>query len=210
VCVMLFHIMTALFFNIGMFPYIMITITFIFLKPTVHLAILNRLKSIFNYQRSTEPIVYNVFSKPFMVVFVIHFAVQCLIPFRYMLYKQPLFWAEQGYRFSWRVMLMEKAGATFFTVKDKQKGYEEEITNRDYLNYMQEKMMSTQPDIILQYAQYLKQQYLKKGWNNPSVYVKSYVTLNGRGSRLYVNDTIDLSLIPINLKERNWLIPSTP
>ncbi len=209
VCVVLFHIITALFFNIGMFPYIMITITLVFLKPAVHLAIVNRLKAIFNYQRSTEPLIYNKVSSTLVVMLMIHFAVQCLLPFRYVLYKQPLFWSEQGYRFSWRVMLMEKAGTTFFTVKDKRQGYEEEITNREYLNYMQEKMMSTQPDMILQYAQYLKQQYVNKGWHNPAVYVKSYVTLNGSGSRPYVNDTLDLTLIPMDLKERNWLMPST-
>jgi Vitamin K-dependent gamma-carboxylase len=208
-CVVLFHSMTALFFNIGMFPYIMITITLVFLKPSFHLAIVNQLKAIFNYKSSSEPAGCNKVSSALIMMLMIHFTIQCIMPFRYLLYKQPLFWSEQGYRFSWRVMLMEKAGTTFFTVKDKRQGYEEEISNRDYLNYMQEKMMSTQPDMILQYAQYLKQQYANKGWQDPAVYVKSYVTLNGSGSRLYVIDTLDLTTIPINLKERNWLMPST-
>ena len=36
--------------------------------------------------------------------------VQLLFPFRYFLYPGELFWHEQGYRFSWRVMLMDKVG----------------------------------------------------------------------------------------------------
>ncbi|HBX65715.1 MAG TPA: HTTM domain-containing protein, partial [Balneolaceae bacterium] len=44
------------------------------------------------------------------------FVIQLLFPFRYMLYPGELFWTEEGYRFSWRVMLMEKAGYTNFKV----------------------------------------------------------------------------------------------
>ena len=34
--------------------------------------------------------------------------------FPYLLYPGNLLWTEQGYRFSWRVMLMEKSGTCFF------------------------------------------------------------------------------------------------
>jgi hypothetical protein len=130
-----------------------------------------------------------------------------LMPFRYILYPGYLFWTEQGYRFSWRVMLMEKAGTCFFTVKDKATGQSEDISNGDYLTYMQEKMMSTQPDMLLQYAHFLKEVYQKKGFASPSVYVKSYVTLNGSGSRLFVKDTVDLSQVKFNLDNKTWLMP---
>ena len=34
--------------------------------------------------------------------------IQVIFPLRYIFYPGELFWHEQGYRFSWRVMLMEK------------------------------------------------------------------------------------------------------
>lgn len=43
---------------------------------------------------------------------------QLLFPFRYVLYPGNVFWTEQGYRFGWRVMLIEKSGYTQFTIKD--------------------------------------------------------------------------------------------
>jgi len=42
------------------------------------------------------------------------FVIQIFFPWRYLLYPGELFWTEQGYRFSWRVMLMEKAGNSNF------------------------------------------------------------------------------------------------
>ena len=43
---------------------------------------------------------------------------QILIPFRSLIYPGELFWTEEGYRFSWRVMLMEKAGYASFKIVD--------------------------------------------------------------------------------------------
>jgi Vitamin K-dependent gamma-carboxylase len=210
VLVVLFHLCTALFFNIGMFPYIMICITIIFLKPTIHLAIINRLKAMLHYQRSKRSIAFVAVPNVFAIILLVHFCIQIFVPFRYLLYQGNLFWHEQGYRFSWRVMLMEKAGASFFTVVDSNNKFNEEVTNREHLNYMQEKMMSTQPDMLLQYAHYLKSVYAKKGFVNPKVYVKSYVTLNGSGSRLFVYDTVNLAAQSIDLKQKNWLMPFHP
>ena len=44
VFVLIFHFETALFFNIGMFPYVMIIITTIFFKTETHEMLLSKLK----------------------------------------------------------------------------------------------------------------------------------------------------------------------
>jgi hypothetical protein len=69
--------------------------------------------------------------------------------------------------FSWRVMLMEKAGTVFFYVTDPATGREGEVTNRDFLTPNQEKMMATQPDMILQFAHFLADHYRRQGITNP-------------------------------------------
>ncbi len=51
-----------------------------------------------------------------------------------------------------RVMLMEKAGTAYFTVKDQQHREQYTVNNAEFLTPLQEKMMSTQPDMILKYA----------------------------------------------------------
>ena len=95
-----------------------------------------------------------------------------------------LFWHEQGFRFGWRVMVMEKAGYAQFIVKDISSQEEWFVQNSDHLTPFQEKQMSFQPDFILEYAHYLKEFYERsKGHNGLEVYVDSYVALNGSSSR---------------------------
>lgn len=203
--VIVFHLATASFFNIGMFPYIMMTITIVFFSEQFHEKIVNTLKKLTRY--TSQAISSNHIIKPsFVYVFVIYFIIQFILPFRYAFYDGNLFWTEQGYRFSWRVMLMEKAGTAFFYVKDKASNREIEIDNKHHLTYMQEKMMATQPDMMIDYAKYLKELYASKGFTEPKVRAQVFVTLNGSGSRQYINDTIDLSIQSNSfLKNKTWV-----
>lgn len=207
VFVVVFHAATALFFNIGMFPYIMMTITIIFFKESFHEKILNVLKTIFRYSPTYLKRTGNINLKPIVVsVFCIYFVFQLLLPFRYFLYEGKLFWTEQGYRFSWRVMLMEKAGTAFFFVNDKKTGKQIEVDNKHYLTYLQEKMMATQPDMMVDYAKFLKNEFQKKGFDNPSITAQSYVTLNGCGSREFIDPTVDLSAESNSFfNNKNWV-----
>jgi len=206
--VIVFHAATAMFFNIGMFPYIMMTITIIFFKQEFHISLLTKLKKLVRYTNSISgPQATNFqIKKVLLVLFTVHFLIQLILPFRYTLYSGNLFWTEQGYRFSWRVMLMEKAGTAFFYVRDKKSGREVEIDNKHYLTYMQEKMMATQPDMMVDYAKFLKKEFEKKGFEQPSVRAQSYVTLNGSGSREFIDPNVDLSLESNSfLKNKNWV-----
>jgi len=206
ILVLVFHLATALFFNIGMFPYVMMVITIIFFKEEWHLILLQNLKHIFKY--SDTIISKNTFQlKPFLIsIFTIYFALPILLPFRYTLYDGSLFWTEQGYRFSWRVMLMEKAGTAFFYVQDSKTKKEIEVDNKMYLTYMQEKQMATQPDMMVDYAKFLKKEFEQKGFIHPKVRAQSFVTLNGKGSVPFINDTVDLSLQSNSfLKNKTWI-----
>src|SRR4029079_748851 len=90
--------------------------------------------------------------KLIIAILAIHFLIQIVFPFRYLLYPGKLFWTEEGYRFSWRVMLMEKAGYTQFTVTDSKTKKTIRVINNNFLTPFQEKQMSFQPDFILEYA----------------------------------------------------------
>ena len=75
---------------------------------------------------------------------LVRLAFQVLFPLRNLLYPGELFWNEQGYRFSWRVMLMEKKGNTTFKIKDSVSGNYFYVNNEDFLTPFQEKQMSFQ------------------------------------------------------------------
>ena len=67
-------------------------------------------------------------------------------------------------------------------------------------------MMATQADMILQYAHYLGEHYKSIGVNHPKVFVESYVNLNGRGSQLYIDSTIDLMKVEDSFKNKEWIL----
>jgi hypothetical protein len=205
--VLIFHFATALFFNIGMFPFIMITITIIFFREGFHEKLLTAIQKVFvpGPRHFVQPCVARPRALLFYF-FTIFFLVQAFLPFRYLFYDGNLFWTEQGYRFSWRVMLMEKAGTAFFYVTDRESGRQTEIDNKEYLTYMQEKMMATQPDMMVDYAKFIKEEYIKKGYADPIVTARSYVTLNGCGSREFIDPTVDLASQSNSfLKDKNWV-----
>lgn len=192
--VVIFHTATAMFFNIGMFPYIMMTITIIFFRDTFHEKLVLAMRKLFLYKEASGEARFKpALNKVLAGLFITYFAIQVVLPFRYLFYDGKLFWTEQGYRFSWRVMLMEKAGTAFFFVRDARSGREVEVDNKRYLNYLQEKMMATQPDMMVDYAHFLKEEFRRKGFTDPSVRAQCFVTLNGCGSREFIDPSIDLS-----------------
>jgi hypothetical protein len=139
-------------------------------------------------------------------MFGIFLLIQAAMPFRYLLYPGELFWTEEGYRFSWRVMLMEKAGYALFTVGDAE-GKTFIVDNHQFLTPLQEKMMSTQPDMMLQYAHMLRDHYAEQGLDSPQVYVDSYVALNGRLGKPLVGSHTDLAKEKESFKHKSWILP---
>lgn len=210
VLVIIFHLATAWLFKIGMFPYIMIFVTIIFFSENTHLRIINYLRRVLPKSALAAPKSYHIpafKAKLIFAILVLHFAIQLLLPFRYLAYPGKLYWTEEGYRFSWRVMLMEKGGTAFFHVKDPATGRSSEIINSQYLTSFQEAQMSTQPDMILQYAHFLAHEFEKKGIRNPIVTAESYVTLNGSGSMLYIDSAVNLATEPENFGHKKWILP---
>ena len=209
VAVVVFHLCTALLFQIGMFPYIMILSTLIFFSSEFH----ENLISIFRRRLAIKIAPAGVYSPKtnftliIGTVLVLHFAIQLLLPLRSKLYPGDLFWTEQGYRFSWRVMLMEKAGYAIFHVRDVESNLEWEVQNWKYLTRNQEKMMATQPDMILQFAHYLEQVYQMEGYQDLEITAECYITLNGQRSRLYIDPNVDLTEIKDDFSHKDWVLP---
>lgn len=211
--VVIFHLLTAVLFQIGMFPYLMISATLIFFPERFHLDLIARLRSLFSASRSPMHVsgivpVSRTRQRWITGLLGLYFLVQLLLPFRYLIYPGKLLWTEEGYRFSWRVMLMEKSGTAFFYVKDPATGRKTGVDNSAFLTPYQERMMETQPDMMLQYAHILKDYYQSQGIDRPEVTVESYVSLNGTGSRLYIDSTVNLA----NEKEtlfghKKWILP---
>jgi hypothetical protein len=215
VFVIIFHLLTALLFQIGMFPYIMLAATTIFFSESFHIRMLNGLSAILPSLRKRDIqqayVSPGLFRKTGIIFFAIFFFLQLLVPARFLLYPGKLLWTEEGYRFSWRVMLMEKGGTTFFHIIDPATGKRIEVNNRDFLTGYQERMMETQPDMMLQYAKLLQKEFEQMGIQHAGVQVESYVTLNGSGSRLFIDSSVNLAAQKETLfGHKKWILPYQP
>ena len=140
-------------------------------------------------------------------VIAVFFIVQLLLPWRYLLYPGELFWNEAGFRFSWRVMLMEKAGIANFRIVNAETGERFYVNNTDFLTPFQEKQMATQPDFIIDYAHFLAEHFKKKGVQNVEIYVESQVALNGRRSVPYIKNDVNLLTLENSFERRTYLYP---
>lgn len=205
--VIAFHLLTAALFPIGMFPYIMIVATLIYFSENFHKRIWAALgASTGNLQFKTQKGDMSFSNKLILSLLAIHFVFQFILPFRFALYPDKLFWHEQGYRFSWRVMLMEKSGYVNFVIEEEATGRQTIVEPSDYLTPVQEKMMSTQPDMMLQFAHYLAE-IVRPDLGKVSVYAKSAVALNGEGSRPLIADSINLAAQKRGLHSKTWILP---
>ena len=211
IVLVVFHTITGIMFPIGMFPWIMILATFIFFSPDFHQKIIIFIQSRLKL-KVRESIEYNSlflhgFKKKVLTGFLLTYVLfQLLFPFRCLLYPGQLFWTEQGYRFSWRVMLMEKAGTAFFYVTDPITGNRGEVDNSQFLSPTQEKMMATQPDLILQYAHIIKHEVESRGLKNPIINAQVYVTLNGSRSKLFIDPEINLAIVDDSFEHKDWIL----
>jgi hypothetical protein len=220
VTVVVFHLMTYALFQIGMFPFIMILCTLIFFSADFHKKIISAVSGLINYlpfsirdssSASKESFQLSKSSNSIIAgILIIHFVLQFLLPLRFALYPGNLFWTEQGYRFSWRVMLMEKAGHITFHVADPTTDRQWQIQNWKYLTPNQEKMMATQPDMILQFAHHLEEEYRKQGIQDVKITAETYVTLNGRRSQLMIDPNVDLTEQKRGFAHKNWIRPFNP
>lgn len=208
--VVIFHLMTAALFPIGVFPYVMMVSALVFFDSRQVDNMLQKLKTIFTSLPINIADNTHIFAprkgRLVVAMFGLFFAIQLLMPWRYLLNKGELFWTEEGYRFSWRVMLMEKMGYAQFVVTDSTTGEKRVVNNNEFLTRNQERMMATQPDFILQYAQHLHTHYSQQGMTDPEVKATIYVAMNGRRSRLYADTSVNLAKATDIWKTKNWIL----
>ncbi len=148
------------------------------------------------------------FNLPVAIFLTLFFLLQVALPLRALAYPGPAAWGEEGYRFGWRVMLVEKAGDATFTVTDGATGRREEVNNLDYLTPYQVKQMAIQPDFILQFAHHLAEDFsTRNNFADPIVNIESFVALNGRRSRRLIDPKTNLALEVNGLSPKPWILP---
>ena len=102
-------------------------------------------------------------------------------------------------------MLIEKKGFTEFKIVDRETSDSFYVLNENFLTEFQERQMSFQPDFILEFAHYIGEYYNNNGYSDVEVYAESYVTLNGRTSKVFVDPNVDLMKEKRGFSNKKWI-----
>jgi vitamin K-dependent gamma-carboxylase len=200
-----FHAAVGTFFNIGMFPFIMVTSALIFFSPSWPRRLVRRL--------GPPPAVVEAGAMPRVPgwlrgLLVAHVVVQVVLPLRHHVYPGELLWNEDGMRFAWQVMVREKHGSVTY-VAELPDGRRLEVPPRAYLTARQEREMGGQPDLILQLARHIGADLRAAGHGHVKVRVESRASLNGRDPAPLVDPAVDLVELR-DLGPRWWVAPAPP
>ncbi|PRQ06789.1 HTTM domain-containing protein [Enhygromyxa salina] len=199
-----FHVITGLLFPIGMFPWFMIgcaTIMFAPDWPRRFMAL--NLES--GGHAPTKPRLEQALAGLAGALLV----VQIALPWRALLYPGSMLWHEQGFRFGYRVMLIEKVGFVEFRVHDRVSGDRWTVAPHAELSALQVKMMSTQPDLIAQYARHLATR-LEHEMPGADIEVRAdvFVAFNGRPHARLIDPQTDLAATRAGLAAKPWILPA--
>jgi vitamin K-dependent gamma-carboxylase len=206
--VVVFHAMTRLLFPIGMFPFIMTLSALVFFEPSWPRAVLGRVGLVLGQAHGpVSGVVKRGVSKLALAAALGYLVLQVALPLRAFLYPGNVLWHEQGMRFSWRVMVRAKGGKTVFRVVRPGDLRPTWVQPREYLNAWQESEMSSQPDLILQLAHRIRDDWNQAGGGPVSVYAESRVALNGRRSVPFIDPHRDLATTFDGWGPREYVAP---
>lgn len=208
VVILFFHFMTYMLFPIGMFPLIMVVSALIFFSPEWPL----KLAAFF---KGSQFLVPKAPSKLFIprgagwvtAGLALYFLVQWTMPWRHFLYPGDVLWSEEGMRYSWKVMIREKNSDINFRVQDRNTGRTWDLSPSQYLARHQEAEMSGTPDMMVQFAHFIRDRYKEDGFD-VAVFADTMVSFNGRPAQPLVDPHQDLTQVEDGLFPKKWILPA--
>ena len=190
-----FHMILWLMFPIGIFPFVMIASATLFLDY----------RWAERYIRLHEEGIPRSFSTTIQPLLKAALVIQILMPLRHLLYSGPVNWTEEGFRFSWRVMLIEKTGTLEYEIH--QDGKHFLVFPSRVLDPFQYKSLVTQADMIQDYAYFLSRKYVNEDGSPAKVFAHSFVWFNGRRSQRFISPDVDLATTKRGFYPKEWILP---
>ncbi|MBC8074323.1 MAG: HTTM domain-containing protein [Deltaproteobacteria bacterium] len=203
-----FHTVTGLLFPIGMFPWIMIVATTVFFAPDWPRRWITRLRAEEVVSPAHPSIPRGRAAVLGALALGAWFGVQLALPLRSLAYPGNVSWHEQGHRFAWRVMVVEKTGWIEYRVVDGATGRTWWVDPSLELTRRQSAMLAVQPDLILRHAHRIAQRFRDGGVDDVQVYADAFVAFDGRPSTRMIDPAVDLAAVQDGLDAYAWVLPT--
>ena len=209
VVLLVFHALTRVLFPIGMFPVIMSIAALVFFEPDWPRRLLARGRVVATALPANPRVLGpSRFQRVGVTLGLAYCVVQLALPLRAYVYGGNVLWHEQGMRFAWRVMVRAKGGSTEFAVRNRGTGLVAYVNPHRYLTPFQEAEMSGQPDLILQLAHHIRDDFERRGLGPVEVSAHTRVSLNGRRAVSLIDPSIDLGRVDDGLAPASWVLPA--
>ena len=215
-----FNLINALIFEIGIFPWLMLGALLLFFPPDLMRRFARAFMSSGEEYSNPQPLPASVTitdgnswpslsarQKSVVGLLAAYLAIQLILPFRHFLYPGNVSWTEEGQNFAWHMKLRTKGGEAVFIVTHPQSGQTWTIKPEDHLEPHQVTKMTTKPDLVLLFAHYLAEQKRREGYENVEVRVRAMVSLNGRQRQLLIDPNVDLTKEQVSLLPARWIVP---
>lgn len=203
--VLLFHLMNARLFPIGIFPWLAIVATTLFFEPEWPRRIVRFVRPGIGMVSHASPSIDRPHQTLALVFLIIYAAIQLLMPLRHWLTPGGIEWNHAEHRFSWRMMLISQGARSYFYVTDPNTGKTAQIGARKFLTARQRSMLVCLPDYAVQFAHYLAGVMPRRGPLPLRVEARIMTAINGRTPQLYLDPNIDLAAEPRPLLRPHWL-----
>lgn len=234
--VIAFHLTNGLvlFTDIGLFPFLMIACTIIFIESVVVRRFMQRIFSKRETRpdkkkgrrakkksqtmatampmkdaMATVPLSWTPKRKVVASCILLFVAFQLLFPFRHLLLPGNPEWTGLGTRFAWRMKMETRKVESFkMTSIDRVTGEEWLIDHESFVSTNQLKHIVEDPFCIVQLAKYLNKLGTEKGMTNPIVKADIQVGFNGRATQSMLDPTVDLTQVDrYNFYDIDWITP---
>ncbi len=227
--ILFFHLTNTLLFQIGIFPWLSIALSLLFFPPgwprqacafaKQKMKWPNRVEDwwdrkmlaninaggVQTFGSVVPPNYPQVWVKITLVALI---AFHLLVPLRHWCFPGDVAWTEEGHRYSWRMMLRSKRGYGHFDIKNLQTGEVTKVAVEDYLTDRQREKIFTHPDMVLQFAHYLRDLWHRRGVPEVAVHASVRASLNGRKTQPYIDAEVDLAKVEWTpFKASPWIMP---
>ena len=225
VAAVLFNLINAVIFDIGIFPWLMLGSLLIFFPPDLMRRFARAFTSpgeeFADGERSQASVKPKTVADPNSCqtlsasqklvagLLAAYLAVQVSLPLRHYLYPGNVSWTEEGHNFAWHMKLRTKVGEAVFTVTHPPSGQTWIINPEDYLRSHQVMKVTTKPELILQFSHYLAEEKRRAGYDDVEVRARAMVSLNGRQPQLLIDPNVDLTKEQVSLLPARWIVPLT-
>ena len=205
--IVVFHLLNAQFFTIGIFPWLAIAATTLFLSPSWPRRIISAFRpAVTPAKLKTSKLPAP--KKPVLILsfLAVYIAIQIVVPLAHFFYPGGIEWTYLEHHFSWQMLLRQKTTTTFFYVTDPNNDETYQIKLREYLGPRQIARMGWRPDMVQQFARYLATVTLRSGPKPLKVQVRMFVSVNGRKPQLFIDPNVDLVAEPRRWGRPRWLL----